>query len=173
MALALRPTFTVELPLAAPEALERLGAALAERPLVVRRTRTPGGGRIAEVRDSDHVVLTVPADEQHFWSPWLTVDVTSRRGGALLVGRFSPHPSVWTGFAFGYLTLGVVCLFSLVFAGALAMMGGEPWTLWISGATALALGGMWWASQVGQRLAHAQMAQLRGELERAALACTG
>ena len=172
MALALRPTFTVQLPMPSPEALELLGATLADRPLLVRRTRTPGGGQVVAARDSDHLVLTVPAAEQHVWSPWLTVDVTARNGGSQLVARFSPHPSVWTGFAFGYLTLGIVCLFSLVFAGALAMTGNDPWSLWISGGTALALGGMWWASQLGQRLAYAQMELLRGEFERAAIACT-
>jgi hypothetical protein len=171
VALALRPTFTVQLPMACPEALELLGATLATRPVQLRKTRTPGGGRIEQARDSDHLVVTVQDADQHFWSPWLTVDVTSRPGGSQLVARFSPHPSVWTGFAFGYLTLGVACMFSLVFAGALAMMGGEPWTLWISGGTALALVGMWWASQIGQRLAHVQMELLRRELERAVDDC--
>jgi hypothetical protein len=97
----------------------------------------------------------------------LRIEVSPRDAGAHLVGSFSPHPSVWTGLMFARLSLGLVLLFALLFAGAQAMMGASTWPLWIAGGMALGQLAIWWASQVGQRLARAQMEALRGELDRA------
>lgn len=173
--LAFRPSFAVELPLPSHEAIERLGAALAAGRLPLRRTRVPGGGRDARPRDSDSLVLTIPAAEQHFWSPWLTIDLSPRGDGTHLFARFSPHPSVWTGFAFGYLGLGLVLLVSLVIAASSALVpdSGQAWALWVSLGAALAMAGMWWASQLGQRLAHGQMEELRQALDRAIASTAG
>ena len=167
MSLAVRPSFERELPLASTQAIARLSAQLAAGSQTLRRTRVPGGGRETTARDQDHLVLTVPATQQRFWSPWLTIELTPRGDGTHLFARFSPHPSVWTGFWFGYLALGLVLLFALVFTAALAMTGGSLWSLWIAGGATLAMAAMWWASRIGQRLAQEQMATLRAELERA------
>jgi hypothetical protein len=170
MGVALRPGFSVDLPLTSRDAIEKLCAQLATSPIVLKRTRVPGGGRDSDPRDEEHLVLTVPADQQHFWSPWLMVELSPRASGAHLHAKFSPHPSVWTGFAFGYLTLGVVFAVALVIVASVALLpgGGDPsWAVWLAGGAAVAMVGMWWASQIGQRLAHAQMELLRRELERA------
>lgn len=167
MALALRPSFAVDVPAPSRQVIHQLAAQLALGPMVVRRTRPPGGGHDAKQLDHDHLVLTVPVAQQRIWSPWLAIEVSPKQAGTHVFARFSPHPSVWTGFAFGYITFGALLMFSLVFAGAQAMTGGQPWGLWGSVGAALALGGMWWASQIGQRLAHTQMDTLHAELERA------
>ncbi len=171
--MALRPSFEVDLPCPSRDAIERLCGHLASRPVVVRRTRVPGGGSEGGARHEEHVVLTVPADAQHFWSPWLTVELSARDDATHLHGKFSPHPSVWTGFVFGYLALGIVCAVALVIAGSSALLldGGQSWALGVAGGAALVMAGMWWASQIGQRLAHAQMETLRAELERGLDAC--
>lgn len=171
MSLALRPSFAVDLGCPSSQVLERLFARLGAGPHQLRRTRVPGGGGERGPRDHDHFVLTVAEAEQRLWSPWLTVEVTPKGEGAHLFARFSPHPSVWTGFAFAYLTLSVVLLFSLVFTAALALSGGVPWSLFVSAGAALVLFGLWWASQVGQRLARGQMETLRAELTAALEAC--
>ncbi len=169
--LALRPSFAVDLPIPSRQAIERLHAQLAAGAQQVRRARVPGGGREVSGRDRDHLVLTVPASQQRVWSPWLTIDITPGEGGTHLFARFSPHPSVWTGFAFGYLTFGIVLMFSLIFAGAHAMVGRELWPLVLSAGALLVLGAMWWAARLGQRLARGQMDTLRHELERAIEVC--
>lgn len=169
MGMALRPRVEVELPCSSRDAIENLYARLSASPLRVKRTRVPGGGRDSGPRDEAHVVLTVPAADQHVWSPWLTVELSPRGDATHVLARFSPHPSVWTGFAFGYLTLGVVFAVALVIAGSAALLpgGGQSWALWVAGGAALVMAGMWWASQIGQRLARAQMDTLRDELDRA------
>lgn len=171
MSLALRPSFSVDLDCPSRIVLERLFARLGAGPHQLRRTRVFGGERAAEAPAHDIFVLTVSEAEQHVWSPWLTVEVSPREGGASLFARFSPHPSVWTLFAFSYIALSAVLLFSLCFAAALAMSGGSPWALFASGGTALVMLALWWISQVGQRLARGQMEALRADLEGAIAVC--
>jgi hypothetical protein len=170
--MALRPSFATQLSCSGRTAVERLQANLATRPVVVKVSRPPGGGSSGS-RDDLHVVLTVPPAERHFWSPWLTVELSPRDGATHVQSTFSPHPSVWTGFAFAYLVLAAICAVSLVIAGSAALLpdSDQSWALWIAGGAALAMIGMWWASQVGQRLAAAQMDSLRGELTRALDGC--
>ncbi len=169
--MALRPSFLVDLPMPSREAIDGLGAQLAAGAQQLRRTRVPGGGGNTATRDHDHLVLTVPESQQRLWSPWLTIDIAPSDAGTRLFARFSPHPSVWTGFAFGYLTTSVGLVLSLIFAGAKAMVGGDPWPFAISAAAVLVLAAMWSAARLGQRLAQAQMSALRDELERAVAAC--
>jgi len=86
-----------------------------------------------------------------------------------LAGRFSPHPTVWTAFAFGYLALGVLSFFASVFAYSQWSLGSTPSALWALGSFALIAVAMWWSAQVGQRLARGQMIELRLLLEAACL----
>ena len=171
MSAAIRPSFSVDLACPSQQVLERLFARLDAGPHQLRRTRSFGGGARDEgPRDHDHFVLTVAEAQQHFWSPWLNVEVKPQGEGAHLFARFGPHPSVWTFFAFAYLGLSVVLL-SLCFSAALVASGGSPWALGVSAAAALIMLGMWAASQVGQRLSHDQMGTLRAELESAIETC--
>ena len=167
MSLAIRPSFTVELTCTGRVALERLCAALAVGPHRLRRTQMFGGGGDAAARDHDHFVLTVAEAEQRLYSPWLTVEVSPRPSGAEVFARFSPHPSVWTFFAFAYLALSAVLLFSLCFAASQKMTGAPPHALWITGGAAVAMVLLFAAAQLGQRLANAQMAALRAALDQA------
>lgn len=166
VSLSIRPSFAVELQRPSPQVIEELAAALATGSFPLRRARVPGGGDSGR-RDRDHLTLTVEPSEQRLWSPWLAIDVTANDGGTLIFARFSPHPSVWTGFAFAYLTLGVILLFSLMFAGAQAMTGAVLWPLLVSAGAACALGALWAVTQIGIRLARGQMEALHAALDRA------
>lgn len=171
MSVALRPSFSVDLACPSKVALERLFARLGAGPYQLRRTRSFGSDQASRIRDRDHFILTLADAEQRFWSPWLNVEVTPQGDGARLFARFSPHPSVWTFFAFAYIGLSTLLLLSLCFAAAQVMSGSSPWALGASAASALLMLGLWAASQVGQRWAHAQMDELRAELEGAISAC--
>ena len=163
MSLELRPTFTIGMAEPSGVVLRRLRAHLHAPHVQVRWARRPGGGGLASTReDQDHVVLCMDEEVRHFWSPWLMLDIQAEADTTHLFGRFSPHPSVWTGFAFCYLTLGVIGFFSLIFAAALQLSGGgHAWAGLIAPLCALICLCLWWASQIGQRLAYAQMLDLR------------
>ena len=145
-----RPTF--ELPLTEPvdRAVDQLAAALqrdaADHPVEVL---------------GQHVVLTIPPGDRHFWSPWLTMEAAPAGTGSTLHGRFSPKPAVWTGFMFAYITLTTAGCFGLMFAASLAIIGRPAWLAMLLGVLALlAAFGMYIAAQIGQGLAREQMDQL-------------
>jgi hypothetical protein len=167
--MALRPGFALDVAMPSRHLIDQLAGELERGTMTLKRTRHPGGGGVGTAGDSDHLVLTVPEAEQHFWSPWLTVEVSARESGTHVNAKFSPHPSVWTGFAFGYLTMTVLLAVSLVVAATAFLVpgGGQLWVLWVSLGAALGIAGLWWSSQIGQRLAHDQMVALRSELDRA------
>lgn len=173
VSVALRPGFSMDLACPSATVLERLYEKLDKGPHQLRRTRAFNGQGQPVARDNDHFVLTVDEASQRVWSPWLRVEVTPKGDGAHLAARFSPHPSVWTLFAFTYLGLTVILLLSLCFAAALVMTGASPWALFVSGGTAVVMLAMWWASQIGQRWSRDQMLALRDELEQAVTECTG
>ncbi|MCA9634183.1 MAG: hypothetical protein KC766_41345 [Myxococcales bacterium] len=170
MSLGFRPTFHFEVTCSSREVRKRLHARLAEMPVVLGVTQIPGGGAGGDLA-SDHLTLSIPEADRHFWSPWLNLEIVPHGNGTQLSGRFSPHPSVWTGFMFAYLALSVLTFFALVFAAALSMSGGAPWTLGLAGLCVAAMILLWWASQVGQRLALSQMEELRGILDGALGEC--
>jgi hypothetical protein len=169
VSLELRPSFSIGLSEPSGTVLRRLRARMRAPHVEVRWAQRPGGGGPMSTReDQDHVVLCIVENERHFWSPWLMVDIAEQDGGTHLYARFSPHPSVWTGFAFCYLTLGAIGFFSLIFAWASQLSGsGKPIVGLIAPVCALIAFGLWWASQVGQKLAHPEMRTLRGCLDAA------
>ncbi|QKK09520.1 MAG: hypothetical protein HND58_16020 [Planctomycetota bacterium] len=89
-------------------------------------------------------------------------DRRGRRAGSVLHARFSPKPAIWTGFMLSYISLITAGCFGLMFAASFLVIGRSAWLSLVLGCACLALAlGMYAAAQVGQRLAHAQMAELR------------
>ncbi|HKJ06964.1 MAG TPA: hypothetical protein VJ970_05815 [Flavobacteriaceae bacterium] len=56
----------------------------------------------------DHVVVDVPKDENHFWSPQLHLEIEETiENKALVKGLFGPKPTVWTLFMFIHFAVAV------------------------------------------------------------------
>ncbi|MEM9916310.1 MAG: hypothetical protein AAF911_15250, partial [Planctomycetota bacterium] len=161
---ALRPSFRLPLRLPPDEAMAALERGLAE-----------SDAPILSQRAGHHMTLTVTPAVRHFWSPWLNLEFepaeTAAERGAdptpeaanrtSLHARFSPAPSLWTGFMAVYFTLATAGFLALMWAAAQWTMGSRPTLLWATLACALGCGGLWWCSLVGQKLAHDQMHLLR------------
>lgn len=109
--------------------------------------------------------LFVPEEERSTWSPWLSVRAVASGGGTELVGRFAPHPNVWTVYR---ICAGILAAVALVGGGlgwAQWSIGRPPWGL-VALPVSAALGfALYLASLVGQRLSAHQMDQLRDCLE--------
>lgn len=84
---------------------------------------------------------------------------------AELHGRFTPYPSIWTGFAFSYLALIVLALFASVWGLSQWLIDQRPTALWAALGCCVAMGLLWWSAQVNQRLALGQMEALRGAVD--------
>lgn len=147
----IRPTFEVLVAGDGAAVVERLRQRLADGVYPVR-TQAVGA----------HFTLFPAERDVHFWSPWLHIEVESRDdGGTRVFGRFSPRPSIWTGFMCGYFGLATAGFFAGVWGASQMMLGQRPVAIWITLGCAVVMALMLWASQIGQRLAHEQMAQMQ------------
>ncbi|MEM7626973.1 MAG: hypothetical protein AAF333_15365 [Planctomycetota bacterium] len=173
----MRPSFWLTLGLAPERAVERFESGLArgDYPVVAQRAGL-------------HMTVTVSPALRHFWSPWMNLEfshhdpqapptdtsdvvedaVAAASGGASTTvhARFSPAPSIWTGFMLAYVALGTLTFFALMYAAAQWMLESSPTMLWAALGFAVAWAGLWWVSWVGQRLAYDQMMLLREVLEK-------
>ncbi len=160
---AVRPTFDLDVSLTPAQ----VAAALDE---LVRHP----GGRVIGRRAGHHLMLTVPDQDRHFWSPWLTVEAQPRAAEAdasanpsrtRVHGRFSPHPSLWTAIMFTHLALLTTAFFAAMFGVAQLMLKHPPHALWVTAGGVLGSLLVWWASWLGHRIAHDQMHALRDAVE--------
>ncbi|MCA9664256.1 MAG: hypothetical protein KC503_01675 [Myxococcales bacterium] len=97
--------------------------------------------------------------DRHFWSPWLNVEVEPLEGeqtGCFVHGRFGPHPNVWTLFMMLYGVLSMLSFAALMWGLSQLMAGEYAWTLWGLPPLFLLATLLYFASQVGQRLAAPQ-----------------
>lgn len=151
----IRPTFDLLLPSPVERVMADLDAALR------------ADGRPYQLT-GHHALFTVPKERRKFWSPYLSIEAQARDGGAALHCRFSPKPAVWTAFMLSYIALTTAGCFGLMFAASFVAIGGSAALSLILGLVFLVAAlGMYVASQVGQRLAAAQMDELRALLDRA------
>ena len=44
----------------------------------------------------------LPVDQQHYWSPRLTISMEETEDGTIIRGLYGPRPAVWTMFVFFY-----------------------------------------------------------------------
>jgi len=148
------PVFTVEVDRPVDQVLEKL------KGLTCRENGAFDGSAAG-----NHITLTVREADRHFWSPWANIEVTEREGKAHVRCRFTPHPSVWTGFAFSYFSLFVIAAFAAVWGMSQWMLQSRPTAFWGVLVSAVLIGLLFWAAQVGQRLAREQMHVLRDAVD--------
>lgn len=147
---AMRPPFSLTIPLSRDEAVQRLSEGFAAADCPCQGATSSG-----------HVSVIVCDRERRMFSPTLDLEVSEgEAGSAELVGRFGPHPNVWTLYIFAYSALGFVTTCGVIFAMAQATLGNPPWTLLVIPCAAVVAVGLYASAFVGQRMASDQMALL-------------
>ncbi|RPD91783.1 GTP-binding protein [Aureibaculum marinum] len=63
-----------------------------------------------------HIIIDVPKNEDHFWSPQLQIEIVEEEGKAFLKGLFGPKPQVWTMFMFFHFIVGLAFFVFLIMA---------------------------------------------------------
>jgi len=107
----------------------------------------------------------VREEERRIWSPCLSVQVEPEKEGALLKGRFGPHPELWTLFMFLYAGVGFLALMGLMLGFVQWQSGMEPWGFWGAYLGFPGLVALYAISAAGQRLSAYQMEELRGRID--------
>jgi len=109
-----------------------------------------------------HVIIDVPVEENHFWSPQLNIEVEKIDNNETVVkGLFGPKPQVWTMFMFFHFAVAVAFIgFSIMayvkwtlkedYMFALSLVIGLP-ILWVV---------MYFLGRIGRKTGHKQMDEL-------------
>ena len=109
-----------------------------------------------------HIIIDVPEDENHFWSPQLNIEIETMKADKTIVkGLFGPKPQLWTLFMFFHFAVAVAFIgFSIMtyvqwtlkedYSMALMIVIGLP-ILWVV---------MYFLGRIGRRKGHKQMDEL-------------
>ncbi len=104
-----------------------------------------------------HITIKIRAEEQHIWSPQLTITMEEEDNQVLIRGLYGPNPTLWAFFFFGYAALSILTLFIGMWGLSLLTLGKNAVVLWaipVLGAIAVL---MYLSSQAGQKLGAQQM----------------
>ena len=148
--LRVRPRFRIEVPDTPDEVKEKLKQALTA-------DQARCNGQIVDT----YVVLKIPNDQQHYWSPQLSLQLESNKDGSLIRGLYGPKPGVWTMFVFFYSAIGFLTLMGLIFGLSQMMLDMNPYGLWSALIGGFLLIGFFVTSKIGQHLGLAQMHLLK------------
>lgn len=149
-----RPRFQAELPLTLEEVVSRIRSGL-------NQENAPCLGKI----NRDFITLQLPYEEQHYWSPQLTLSIEKTENGSLLRGLYGPRPTVWTMFVFFYTAIGFSALI-IAIVGMTNKMFDEPSNiLWWLPVLVVLFFSLYGVAYQGQKLGHNQMVQLHRFLE--------
>lgn len=122
---------------------------------------------------SGHAVLQLPPERRSVLSPFLNLELADTDGGAVLRGRFSPHPNIWTGFLAIYGALGMVSLVCAMFGLSQWWLGQPAWILLGVPAALGLIAFVYGAAVIGQGLTADEMYDLRALVDRAVRESTG
>lgn len=120
-----------------------------------------------------HAFVQIPRERRSMLSPYLNLHLATQDETTVLVGRFSPHPHVWTGFMAIYGFLGFIGCSGLIYGCAQLTVDQTPWSMLAAPGSLLAIAFVWGAAVIGQGLTADQMYLLRRAVDRAVHDCGG
>lgn len=109
-----------------------------------------------------HIVIDVPKEENHFWSPQLNIEIESlSENTSIVTGLFGPKPQVWTLFMFIHFVMGIFFLGFLIASYVQNTLKSDAFfanfmivllpVLWVA---------MYFLGRLGRRKGHRQMDEL-------------
>lgn len=127
------------------------------------KEETPCQGKVYQ----GYVSLFLPREEQHFWSPQLSLTLEETDYGSHLRGLYGPRPNVWTMFVFFYALVGFAALVIAIIGLSRYNLGMSAGILWWVPILGLIFGSIYYASRTGQKLGHDQLDTLHNFLAEA------
>lgn len=151
--LELRPRFKKRIRLKPPEIIKRIKSALDKKSLQIEASIV-----------TNHVYFRIPQDQQHYWSPQLSLELQEDSAGTMLRGLYGPSPKVWTMFMFIYMGIGFFGLIGLFYGLSQWSLNITPNGLWIVPAAIVLEIIFYFIARTGKKLAADQMKQLQEAL---------
>ncbi len=152
-----RPRFKVESELSVKELIDKIRLALEDE-------NAPCTARVHD----GYATLYIPSEEQHYWSPQLTLSVdTKEEGGSLLRGLYGPRPSVWTMFVFFYALIGFAIMVVAIIGFSAWSLGNPIGILYFIPILIAIFLSLYFTAYFGQKIGHDQMLVLHTFVEKA------
>jgi len=151
-----RPRFQLQTRLTANEIVERFRTQLS-------RPDCPVVGKAHRV----YISLMLPEEEQHYWSPRLTITLEDLEdeNARLLRGVYGPRPAVWTMFVFFYFVIGILVVFISIIGSSNLALGNSGAILWWVPVLLTVLASLYLVSRFGERLGREHMVILHRFVE--------
>lgn len=151
----IRPRFKRKVSCKEVDVIKRFEEALAKKD-------SPIVGTVAE----HYVYLKIPYEDQHYWSPQLTVNIEEHDGGTSVQGVFGPRGSVWLMYIFFYTVLAVATLFIMITGFSQLNLGLSARILWALPVLLLLFGLAYGTAKAGEKLGHDEMHKLYNFFEK-------
>lgn len=151
----IRPTFEETLPTSIARVTSELIDALKDEHAPVR-------GKVGRL--SAEIVIV--RAERVFWSPHLSLAFDERDGRAIMFGRFSPHPSVWSGFVASYALFAIIAICGSIGGYSQWSIGQRPTALYAVLMAMVGFGTSYGAAFIGQSMALDQVYAMRHFVDR-------
>ena len=148
--IAIRPRFRMKSHLSAEEIQARMDAAL-------KAPQAPCEGTLL----NHYAILRIPQEQQHYWSPRLSIEFYEADGETEISGLFSPRAAVWTLFASFYALTIFVGFVGLIWGLVQWQLNLTPHALWLVPISMFFLAVAYASAMAGQRLGGEQMETLR------------
>ena len=107
-----------------------------------------------------HIILKMPPEEQHYWSPQITISFEWEEDGVLIRGLCGPRPAVWMMFVFFYFLLGFFATIVMIMGFAQMNLGLSAGILWLLPVIGVVIGLVYLTAHFGQKFAKDEMRKL-------------
>lgn len=154
----IRPRFSVT----SPESIEQLTAQ-------IRQALEQDGATCQGHIHFEYVTLFLPPEEQHYWSPQLSLSLEPTEDGCLLRGLYGPRPEVWTMFVFFYAIIALLALVIAIIGFSNLSLGKSGMILWLLPLLIGIFLTLYLTAYFGKRMGQDQLVTLHDFLEK----CTG
>ena len=113
---------------------------------------------------AEHIVIDIPAEENHFWSPQLNIEIEHiEENKSIVKGLFGPKPQVWTLFMFIHFAMAFAFIgFSIIAYVKWVLKSDYKTALIITFTLPILWVLMYFLGTIGKKRGHKQMDELHG-----------
>lgn len=130
------------------------------------KTKLKSGDCLCHGQVTAHfATISPPPDEQHYWSPQLTITLEEHERGTLVRGLYGPKPAVWTMFVFFYSIIGFATIIVLMIGMSFYTLSQPAEILWAVPALLLLFLSLYLVAYAGQKFGHKQMTRIHRFIE--------
>jgi len=149
-----RPRFQLESPDSIIELTEKIKIGLSKENAICK-------GWISD----NYGTLFLPVEEQHYWSPYLNLNLEPTEKGTLINGLYGPRPSVWTMFVFFYALIFFIIFVIGIIGLSNILLHKSVLILWWIPVLIVVFLSLYLVAFFGQKLGHNQMVILHQFME--------